>query len=139
MAEVKTKPTRRSVPAYLAAITDDKRRRDAEVVCSMMEDVTGEKPVLWGDSLIGFGTYHYKYASGHEGDTALVGFAPRKDRITIYLVDGFDDREEMLQRLGKHTRGKSCLHIKRLDDVDVKVLRQMVKSSVTQMRKRARS
>lgn len=102
----------------------------------MMEEVSGEKPVLWGDAIIGFGRHHYKYASGREGDTALIGFATRKDRLTIYLLDGFDARGQQLARLGKHSKGKSCLHIKRLDDVDMKVLRQILESSVTQMRKR---
>jgi hypothetical protein len=136
MAELKTKPTRRSVSAYLAAIPDADRRRDARTLSLIMQEVSGEKPVLWGGAIVGFGRYHYKYASGHEGETALIGFAPRKDRLTIYLLDGFDGRGEQLARLGKHSKGKSCLHIKRLDDVDVKVLRQMLKSSVTQMRKR---
>ncbi len=102
----------------------------------MLEEVSGEKPVMWGDSIVGFGCYHYKYASGREGETALIGFAPRKDKLTLYLVDGFDGRDDLLRRLGKHSHGKSCLHVRRLADVDVKVLRQLAKASVTRMRRR---
>ena len=102
----------------------------------MMQEVTDDQPVMWGETMVGFGTYHYKSSSGREGDWPLVAFAARKDRVTIYLMDGFESRAELLERLGRHTKGKSCLHIKRLDDVDVKVLRQLVKASVTQMRKR---
>ncbi len=135
MAELKTKPKRSSVRAHLDAIADPDRRRDAKTLCSMMEDITHEKPVMWGESMVGFGTYHYVGSSGREGDWPLVAFAARKDKVTVYLMDGFESRTELMERLGRHTKGKSCLHIRRLDDVDVKVLRQLVKSSVTQMRK----
>jgi len=100
----------------------------------MMQDVSGEKPTMWGDSMIGFGKFHFTYASGREGDWPLIAFAPRKDRLTVYLMDGFDHRAALLGRLGKHSKGKSCLHIKRLDDVDTAVLRELVEASFTQMR-----
>ena len=100
----------------------------------MMTDVSGEKPVMWGESMVGFGSFHFKYASGREGDWPLIAFAARKDRLTVYLMDGFDDRTELLRRLGKHSKGKSCLHIRRLDDVDTVVLRELVETSFTQMR-----
>jgi hypothetical protein len=129
VAEAKTVPTRASVPKLLAAIPDDARRRDARALCSMMTEVSGEKPVVWGESMIGFGMQHFKYASGREGDWPLIAFAARKDRLTVYLMDGFDRRAALLSRLGKHTKGKSCLHIRRLGDVDVDVLRELVEAS----------
>jgi uncharacterized protein DUF1801 len=135
VADAKTLPTRASVPKHLAAIPDESRRRDARAICSMMAEVTGEKPVLWGDSMIGFGMFHFKYASGREGDWPLIAFAARKDRLTVYLMDGFEHRETLLRQLGKHSKGKSCLHIKRLDDVDTTALRALVGSSFTQMSK----
>jgi Domain of unknown function (DU1801) len=135
MADAKTLPTRASVPKYLAAIPDESRRRDARALCSMMAEVTGEKPVLWGESMIGFGMFHFKYASGRQGDWPLTAFAARKDRLTVYLMDGFEHRAALLRQLGKHTKGKSCLHIKRLDDVDTTALRELVEASFTQMRR----
>lgn len=103
----------------------------------MMAEVSGEKPVLWGESMVGFGTQHFKYASGREGDWPLIAFAARKDRLTVYLMDGFDDRAALLRRLGKHSKGKSCLHIKRLEDVDTTVLCQLVEASFTRMRRQS--
>jgi hypothetical protein len=135
VAEVKTVATRASVPKHLAEIPDDTRRRDARAVCSMMKEVTGEKPVLWGDSMVGFGTQHFKYASGREGDWPLVAFAARKDRLTVYLMDGFDRRGALLGRLGKHTKGKSCLHIRRLSDIEADVLRELVEASFRTQRR----
>ena len=99
----------------------------------MMVEVSGEKPVLWGDSMIGFGMFHFKYASGRQGDWPLIAFAARKDRLTVYLMDGFEHREALLRQLGRHSKGKSCLHIKRLDDVDTTALRELVEASFTQM------
>ena len=98
-----------------------------------MEEVTGEKAVMWGDSIVGFGTYHYVYASGREGDWPVTGFAPRKQALTLYIMSGFDQYDELLARLGKHSTGKSCLYIKRLSDVDVDVLRELVAESVAHM------
>ena len=137
MAENKTKPSRASVSKFLAAIESPAIRKDAQTLCKMMQKVTGEKPVLWGDSYVGFGTYHYKYASGREGDTAPVGFAPRKRNLTVYLLYGFDDHEELMSNLGKHSTGKSCLHIKRLEDVDQKVLERLITASFKQVRRQS--
>jgi hypothetical protein len=128
--EPKTRATSDSVEEFLAAVADERRRRDALAVCALMAEVTGEPPRMWGPSMVGFGQHHYRYASGHEGDTFLVGFAPRRTALTVYLMDGFDGREELLARLGKHSTGKACLYIKRLDDVDVDVLRELVAASV---------
>ena len=100
----------------------------------MMRDITGEKPTMWGDSMIGFGSFHFKYASGREGDWPMIAFAARKDRLTVYLMDGFDHHDAVLRRLGKHSNGKSCLHIRKLDDIDIAVLRELVDASFTQMR-----
>jgi len=100
----------------------------------MMKEVSGDKPTMWGDSMIGFGRFHFKYASGREGDWPLLAFAVRKERLTVYLMDGFDRRASLLRRLGKHSKGQSCLHIRRLDDVDMAVLRELVEVSFTQMR-----
>jgi Domain of unknown function (DU1801) len=134
VAELKTKPTQESVRSYLSAIDDPARRADARTLCSMMQELSGEKPAMWGASMVGFGSYHYTYATGRQGDWPLVAFAARKDKLTVYLMDGFESRADLLDRLGKHSKGKSCLHIRRLDDVDVQVLRQLVKRSIAQMR-----
>ena len=113
------------VAALIGAIPDARRRKDSEVVCRLMAEETGEAPALWG-KIVGFGSYHYRYDSGREGDSMAVGFAPRKDRLTLYLMDGFGEYEPLLERLGKHSKGKSCLHVKRLSDVDLDVLRELV-------------
>jgi hypothetical protein len=126
---LKTQPTEESVEAFLDAIPDAQKREDSRAVCRLMEDVTGEPPKMWGSSMVGFGTYHYKYATGNEGDWLALGFAPRKRAVTLYLMDGFGAYEELRARLGKHSTGKSCLHIKRLDDVDLDVLREMLTRS----------
>ena len=126
---LKTQPTDADAHAFLAAIDDPRRREDGETVCRLMEDVTGERPVMWGETIVGFGSYRYRYESGREGDWMAVGFAPRKDRITLYLMDGFGEYEPLLERLGRHAKGKSCLHIKRLADVDTDVLRELVERS----------
>lgn len=126
MAETKTGRTGASVTDFLAAVADPNRQADAEALCTLMTDVTGEQPEMWGASIIGFGCYHYRYATGREGDWPAVGFAPRKQALTIYLSEGFDAYRDLLARLGPHTTGKSCLHIKRLSDVDEDVLRRLV-------------
>ena len=129
MAELKTKPTKVSVAGYLAAIENDARRQDCEAVVKMMTRVTKEKPVMWGPSIIGFGKYHYKYDSGHEGDMCIAGFASRKDAIVIYLMPDILADKKRMARLGKHTHGKSCLYVKKLSDVDMAVLERMVAAS----------
>lgn len=133
MAELKTRPEKTSVAEFLASIADENRRRDCEAIADLMQDVTGAAPVMWGASIVGFGRYHYRYDSGREGDWMLVGFSPRKKDITLYLMAGFDRFPELMQRLGKHKTGKSCLYVKKLDDVDRTVLRDLVRSSVDAM------
>ena len=125
-----THPTDASVEAFLAQVPDERRRQDARRLCAMMQEITSEPPALWGTSIVGFGTYHYRYASGHEGDSALAGFSPRRQHLVIYLVGEFRDRHQsVLARLGPHKTGKGCLYIKRLDDVDPDALRELIDRS----------
>lgn len=134
MAELKTKQTNKSVAAFIKGISDPDRRKDCETVAALMKNVTKSEPKMWGESIVGFGVYHYKYASGQEGDWPLVGFSPRKQNLTLYLMSGFDT--PLVKKLGKIKTGKSCLYINKLSDVDLSVLRQMVKESVAATRKR---
>lgn len=126
----KTRSTDQDVDAFLAAIPDETKRRDARQLRDMMEDVSGEPARMWGDSIIGCGTYHYRYASGHEGDTHVVGFAPRSRNLAVYIAGGLDEQRAVLDRLGKHKLGKGCLYIARLADVNVNVLSELVAGSV---------
>lgn len=130
MAEMKTRPTDQDVEAYLDTVADEKRRADTRAVMEIMREVTGEAPRLWGGSMIGFGSYHYRYESGREGDWFLTGVAPRKNALTVYIMAGFDRYDELMARLGKHSTGRSCLYIKRLEDVDLAVLRELIDRSV---------
>jgi hypothetical protein len=130
MAEMKTKPTQASVKEFLNQITDKERRDDCFAVVKIMEEITGDKPKMWGPSIVGFGTYHYKYASGREGDWPVTGFSPRKKDLTLYIMMGFEKHTELMQKLGKHSTGKSCLYIKRLSDVHVPTLKKLIKKSV---------
>lgn len=136
MAELKTKPTKASVSAFLAGITDDTLRKDCRAVSKLMRQATGAKPTMWGPGIVGFGSYHYKYASGREADWFLAGFAPRKQNLTLYIVSGFDRYEALLRELGKHKTGKSCLYIKRLADIDMEVLEELIQRSVDHVRSR---
>lgn len=136
MAEQKTKPTAASVDGYIGAIADEGRRRDCLDLTAMMSRITGEKPKMWGPSIVGFGTYHYTYDSGHEGNSCVTGFSSRKDAISVYLVAGWTDQEKLLAKLGKHKMGKACLYIKRLSDVDTEVLEQLIAGSVAEVRRR---
>jgi hypothetical protein len=121
----------RSVEEFLAGVPDEQRREDSRRLCTMMQEITGEPPAMWGASIIGFGTYRYRYASGHEGDSALASFAPRRQHLAIYLVGEFESRyQSVLARLGPHKSGKGCLYIKRLDDVDRDALRELIDRSV---------
>jgi hypothetical protein len=129
MAELKTKPTDENVEKYLKGITDPVKRQDCFTVLKLMTDITGQKPKMWGPSIVGFGIYHYKYASGQEGDWPIIGFSPRKENLTLYVLDGSAGQEGLLQKLGKHSTGKSCLYIKRLDDVDMPTLKKLIKQS----------
>jgi hypothetical protein len=132
MHEAKTRPTAVPVETYIAAITDEARRADCRVLMTMMQRVTGALPAMWGSSIVGFGSYHYKYASGHEGETCLVGFSSGKAHMSIYLLPGFETEGTLplLNALGRHKRGKGCLNIKRLADVELPVLEQLVADSV---------
>jgi len=122
-----TRRTEASVAGFLAAVPDEQRRQDARRLCAMMREITGEPPTMWGTSIIGFGTYHYRYASGHEGDAPLASFSPRRQHLAIYLVGEFGDRyQPLLARLGPHKTGKGCLYLKRLDDVDHDALRELI-------------
>ena len=116
---------------FLAGVPDEQRRGDARQLCTLMQEITGEPPAVWGTSIIGFGTYHYRYASGHEGDAPLAGFAPRRQHLVIYLVGEFENRHQsVLARLGPYQSGKGCLYIRRLDDVDHGALRELIDRSV---------
>ena len=120
-----------SVEAFLARVPDERRREDARRLSAMMQDITGEPPVMWGTSIIGFGAYHYRYASGHEGDAPLASFSPRSQHLAIYLVGEFEDRHQsVLVRLGPYKAGKGCLYLKRLDGVDDDALRELIDRSV---------
>ena len=130
MAENKTKPTEASVEEFLSSVPDDRRRADARTLLDLMRDVTGAEPRMWGPSIIGFGDYHYRYESGREGDWFLAGFSPRKANLVVYIMSGFPRHAELMAQLGKHRTGKSCLYINKLDDVDLDVLRELVRRSV---------
>ena len=132
---LKTQRNASSVKAFIDGVTDEKKRTDARAVSAMMEDITGERPAMWGGSIVGFGSYHYKYDSGQEGDWPLVGFSPRKDSLTLYIMPGFQDYSELLGKLGKHKKGVSCLYIKSLDDVHLPTLKTLVRQSVKHMKK----
>ncbi|WP_346536890.1 DUF1801 domain-containing protein [Micromonospora sp. DPT] len=136
MATLKTAPTTASVDDFLAGVPDETRRRDAIAVRDLMRQVTGEPPTMWGDAIVGFGHRHrhLRYASGRELDWFLVGFSPRKAATTLYLGEGFPEMEQLLARLGRHTVGKGCLYVKRLADVDLDVLTELVRASVAQAR-----
>lgn len=134
MAEAKTKPTKASVTRFLNQIPDAARREDCFAIAKMMEEITGSKPQMWGPSIIGFGSYHYKYASGHEGEWPVTGFSPRKQDLTLYLMIGSDKYEELLSQLGKHKKSKACLYIKRLSDVHVPTLKKLIKASVKDLK-----
>ena len=134
MAELKTKPSDISVEALLDAIPDETRRSDCRTIAKLMEKLTGSRPQLWGTSIVGFGTYHYRYASGREGDWFITGFAPRKNDLTLYILSGFTRFEDLMSRLGRHKTGKSCLYIRRLEDIDMKVLEELIRESVDHAR-----
>jgi hypothetical protein len=126
MAEIKTRPTQVNVDDFIAAIEKPVRRADAEVIRGMMERVTGEPATMWGPTIVGFGTYHYRYASGHEGDMCRVAFSPRSANLVFY-VGGFPEYEALLESFGKHKRSKACLYVNKLADVDLDILEQIVR------------
>ncbi len=130
MSDLKTQKTGASVREYLDAIADEGRRRDAKAVARIMRRATGKRPRMWGASIVGYGSYHYVYASGREGDWLAAGFSSRKQALTLYIISGFREHDALMQRLGDHTTGKSCLYIKKLDDIDLEVLEELVTRSV---------
>lgn len=134
MAENKTRPTDQDVLDFLESVEHKTRREDGLRLLEIMQEETGEDAVMWGSSIVGFGSYHYTYESGREGDMPLVGFSPRKQSMTLYIMPGFDDYDEMLDDLGKHKTGKSCLYVNKLADVDEGVLRRLIKESYEHMK-----
>jgi hypothetical protein len=136
MADNKTKPTELSVAAFIDALADQTARADAKALVKLMQTAVGEKPKMWGTSIIGFGSYHYRYDSGREGDAPLIGFSPRKAAIVLYHATGCSEAEALLAKLGKHTTGKGCLYLKKLADVDQEVLKSMIVKSVAATRAR---
>jgi hypothetical protein len=133
MAELKTKATSKSVASFLNKVPYQERREDCFAVLEMMKEVTKEEPTMWGSSIVGFGRYQYKYESGREGEWPVTGFSPRKGDLTLYIVPGFDIAPDLMKQLGKYKTGKSCLYIKRLADVDRKVLKKLIEKSVKKM------
>lgn len=134
MSENKTRPTDLNVVDFLNNVDNKRRREDGFTLLEMMKEITGEEAVMWGTSIIGFGSYHYKYESGREGDMPLVGFSPRKQSMTVYIMPGFDNYDEMLSKLGKHRTGRSCLYVNKLANVDDDVLRSLIKHSYEHMK-----
>jgi Domain of unknown function (DU1801) len=138
MAELKTKPSDASVTAFLDKIQDEEKRKDSFEILKLMRQATRQEPKMWGSSIIGFGSYHYKGASGREGDWMLTGFSPRKQNLTLYLMGGFDSHKDLLKKLGKYKTSVGCLYIKKLDDVDKKVLKELIAESAKTMKKLAK-
>jgi hypothetical protein len=136
MSENKTKATKASVAGYLAAIKDPSRRKDCEALAKLMTKASKEKPAMWGTSIVGFGSYHYKYDSGREGDSCITGFSSRAGDITIYIMAEFPKRESLLAKLGKHKTSGGCLYIKSMGDVDPKVLEQVIAGAAAERRAR---
>ena len=130
MSGPKTVKTDASVEDYLNTVENERKRGDSFAILELMKEVTGEEPVMWGPSIVGFGSYHYVYASGREGDWPVTGFAPRKQNLTLYITDGFKEYGTLLAKLGKHKIGKSCLYINKLEDVDIPTLKKLVKQSI---------
>lgn len=130
MAELKTQKNKASVAKFLDGIEEEDKRRDCKALAKMMQEITGDRPSMWGESIVGFGRYAYTYDSGREGEWFVTGFSPRKQALTLYLMTGFAGHEKLLAKLGKHKTGRACLYVKSLDDVDTKVLRQLVERSV---------
>ena len=133
-AELKTKVNDASVTKFLSSVDDEQKRKDCFEIMKMMNQVTKAEPKMWGTSIVGFGSYHYKGASGREGDWMLTGFSPRKQNLTLYLMHGFDTQKDLLKKLGKYKTSMGCLYIKKLDDVDKKVLKELVAGSVKRMK-----
>jgi hypothetical protein len=131
MAKTKTKPTNQSVDEFIAAFADtEQKQQDSYALIKLMQTVSGHEPYMWGPSIIGFGSYHYKYASGHEGNAPMLGFSPRKAAISLYVFTGLQEHRHLLDNLGKYKMGKACIYIKQLSDIDEKVLKTIMKESI---------
>ena len=130
MAELKTKPNDGDVRKFLDSIEDEQKRKDAYRLLELMQELSGHDPQMWGPSIVGFGTYHYVYKSGREGDWFKIGFSPRKQNLSLYLMSGFSGTEELLERLGKHSTGVGCLYLKRLADVDETILKELIQKAL---------
>jgi hypothetical protein len=134
MAQLKTQPNDQGVTDFLNTVENETRRQDSFTILELMQQVTGDEPKMWGDSIIGFGTYQHKYASGRQGEWFLTGFSPRVQNLTLYIMSGFDEYEDLLAKLGKHSTGKSCLYVKRLENIDLDVLEELIEKSVALMK-----
>ena len=136
MSDLKTKKNDASVLEFINKVEDEQKRKDCHEIMEMMKEITCEEPKMWGDSIVGFGSYHYKYATGREGDWFLTGFSPRKQNLSLYIMSGFEHYTSLLSNLGKHKTGKSCLYVKRLEDVDRDILKEMITGSVEMLANR---
>lgn len=136
MPEFKTRKSKESVASFLASIHDDTKREDCELLVDLFEEATHEKAAMWGNSIVGFGSYHYKYKSGHQGEWLLCGFSPRAKNITLYIMPGFVEYVPLMKKLGKHITGSSCLYIKRFSDVDRATLKELIEKSVEDMKRK---
>ena len=136
MAELKTRQTKASVTEFLNGITDKQKRADCKAIAKMMREATGKRAKMWGASIVGFDRYDYTYASGRSGTFMMTGFSPRAQNIAVYIMPGFSKFDSHMKKLGKHKTGKSCLYIKRLSDVDEKVLARLIRDSVKEMRRK---
>jgi hypothetical protein len=136
MYEQKTKPTELSVQSFVEKVADAPVREDCLALIRMMKKITGSEPKMWGPSIIGFGQYHYKYVSGHEGDICMVGFSPRKQNISLYVLAGFAGQDKLLEKIGKHKAGKGCLYIKKLEDIDQDILEKLIIGSIDFLKKK---
>jgi uncharacterized protein DUF1801 len=139
MAENKTTPNDQDVEQFLNSVDDERKRKDSFMILELMKQVTGIEPRMWGSSIVGFGSYHYTYESGREGDMILAGFSPRKQNLTLYNMGGFERYDDLLKKLGKHTTGKGCLYIKRLDDVDLPTLKSLIEESVKHVKQKTKT
>lgn len=134
MKEIQTKPRKASVTTFLNAVENKEKKNDSFAIVQMMREATGEEPTMWGPAIVGFGKVAYKYASGHEGETCLIGFSPRKQNLTLYIPGGFEKRGALMKKLGKHKTSKGCLYVNRLTDVDVPTLRKLIEVTVKEAR-----
>ena len=136
MAAMKTIKNQDSVSAFIENVEDERKREDCRMLMKIMCQITGSQAAMWGSSIVGFGSYHYRYASGREGDFFLTGFSPRKQNLTVYVMPGFSQYDSLMQKLGKHKVGKSCLYMKKLEDIDIRILTRLIDESVQEMRRK---